>query len=93
MRKTPILLACAALMAVPAVGFAQSPAALANNETTRELRRLGLTSSGRMGGAWNAERRMSYQESWAAQMRARKAAKQAAREAEAAKAAAAKIDG
>ncbi|MET0337552.1 MAG: hypothetical protein ABW063_07285 [Caulobacter sp.] len=87
MRKTTVLLALAALMAVPTASFAQSAEAIANNETTRELRRLGLDGPGRIGGTMRQQRAMSYQESWAAQMRARKAAKQAAREAEAAKAA------
>jgi hypothetical protein len=90
MRKTPILLALAAMMAVPAVGFAQSPEALANNATAREM----YTASqryGRLTTAVSSQRIVSNQELWAAEMRARKAAKQAAREAEAAKAAA-KID-
>lgn len=91
MRKTSMLLALAAVMAVPAASFAQSAEAIANNETTRELRRLGLDGPGRSGGAGRQQRAMSYQESWAAEMRARKAAKQAAREADAAKAAPAAV--
>ncbi len=88
MRKTPTLLVLAALMAVPAAGFAKSPEAIANNETTRELHRLGLDGPSRAGGAMRQQRSMSYQEAWATEMRARKAAKQAARDAEVAKAAA-----